>query len=84
MKFTITSTSSYWGTAEILEEYPCLKEFDYEADPDNDKHPWLGEGCICVNDLEHLLSLVKDVEQPIIVKNRGDEFAIEIYDGYRE
>ena len=82
MEFIITRTTDW-----LSEDKPCEKAELIK----NEKY--YKEWKIEINNLEELIQLMKDVDEPLVIQNRfymfgkpqdGIELEIEIYDDYRE
>ena len=79
MKFNIRATSVWiWNDSkedelnELLEKYPCLKDFEFDG------------VYITINSLEDLYRLKSSVGDSLILLGSSEDPAIEIYDDYRE
>ena len=81
MKYRISS-SRRWDSYQTLEDYPCLKYFELETvTGDGEKQVY-----VIINTIEDLMKLLKSVECSIIIHDdyEGEDYTIEIYDGWRE
>ena len=81
MKFIIRATSG--DLAKDYEE--TLKPFDYQIE---EREGWRGMkydvATVQVKTLEELIKLQKALKKSIIIEKGEKDFAIEIYDTYRE
>lgn len=86
MRVKISSTDWY-TESEILRQYPCLKEYSFEAGPKPD-YGCFQDFFVEINNLEELIKLMRECGEPLILGYEhgysDNEFDIEIYDGYRE
>lgn len=95
MKFKIMSASCYHDPCSLLDDYPCLKEFnfvekEFQSEIFDDEKEYGGE--IEINSIEELERLIKSVNYPLIFGDKWFENrdatikvnSIEIYDGWIE
>lgn len=81
MKFKVQSSN--WYTDQVLEKYPCLKNYSPEWIPDTSgQSHYEGYVVITINTLEELCKLATECDEPLIIFREFD--LVEIYDGYRE
>lgn len=77
--------STIWSAEELLEFYPCLKDYNFI-----NIHPVSYQGpSIEINNLDNIFELMNKTDKPIIIIKTDEEYHgypynLEIYDGYRE
>ena len=83
MTFECQSVWNWANIDELVDDYPCLKDYGVKAVTKTSMRGYETNRIeITINSLEELMDLANRVGFPLILK--ANENCIEIYDGYRE
>ena len=85
MKVEISATS-YLKATELFEEYPWLANYGFEFD-EATRNNYYPRAIIEIGSLDDIFKLMADSDTDLVIKSSfidGIDYAIEIYDNYRE